>query len=135
MNLVVDCSFIMSGILPDEADKNIQYYLYEIYVPSIFFLECNNVLLSALKRDRIQESSYFEYTNLLKNLPLQIDNFSTTKESLYFIGQLAKKHNLTAYDASYLELAIRINATIATFDKDLQGACIKEKVHLIQTSK
>jgi hypothetical protein len=120
----------MSNILPDDQVKSIQYHLYEIYVPSIFFLECNNVLLNSLKRNRLQENDYLEYCHIIKDLPLQIDNFSTTRESLYFIGKLAKKYNLSTYDASYLELAIRLNAQLATFDKNLQNAANLNKVLL-----
>ena len=56
-------------------------------------------------------------------LPINIDKFSTTSESLYAIASLSLKYNLTSYDASYLELAIRMNSMIATLDKNLILAC------------
>ncbi len=64
MNLVTDCSFIMSSILPDENQKcvediynDISNNTYKVYVPLVFYLEYNNVLLSALKRKRIEKKS------------------------------------------------------------------------------
>jgi predicted nucleic acid-binding protein len=59
----------------------------------------------------------------LNLLPINIDKFSTMSESLYAIASLSLKYNLTSYDASYLELAIRMNAMIATLDKNLILAC------------
>ena len=38
MNLVVDCSIVMSSILPEENQLEIQYHLYKICAPAIFHL-------------------------------------------------------------------------------------------------
>ncbi|NRB11143.1 MAG: type II toxin-antitoxin system VapC family toxin [Rickettsiaceae bacterium] len=137
MNLVVDCSFIMSSLLPDEKEQKIAeiYYQiaenkYKVYVPAIFYLECTNVLLSSLKRKRINKETYEEYINLLSLLPINVDNFSATPESLYSISKLSTTYNLTSYDASYLNLAIRIEASIATLDKNLTTVCRLAKIKL-----
>ncbi|MCZ6901967.1 MAG: hypothetical protein O7C59_07645 [Rickettsia endosymbiont of Ixodes persulcatus] len=53
MNLVVGCSIVMSSILPEENQLEIQYHLYKIYALAIFYLEYNNVLLSAISRKRL----------------------------------------------------------------------------------
>jgi predicted nucleic acid-binding protein len=41
---------------------------------------------------------------------------------------LARRHRLTFYDAVYLELAIRRNLPLASFDRDLFGAARIESV-------
>jgi predicted nucleic acid-binding protein len=41
---------------------------------------------------------------------------------------MAGKHRLTAYDAAYLELAMRDNQPLATVDDDLRRAAIAENV-------
>lgn len=130
MNLVIDCSFAMSQILPDELEsvRPDDYYekfdnIQKIFVPSIFYLECNNVLLSSLKRNRILLKDYNEYINLISDLPVEVDNFSGTRESLSMIGNLSKKYSITSYDASYIELALRKNAFFASFDKKLTNLC------------
>ena len=137
MNLVVDCSFIMSSLLPDEKEQKIEeiYHQvaenkYKVYVPAIFYLECTNVLLSSLKRKRINKKTYEEYINLLSLLPINVDNFSATPESLYSISKISTTYNLTSYDASYLNLAIRIEASVATLDKNLIAACELAKIKL-----
>lgn len=130
MNLVVDCSFIMSSILPDENQEKIQEIyshisqnIYKVYVPAIFYLECGNVLISSLKRNRITEEQHSDYISSLGSLPINIDKFCSNPESLYAIGSLAKRYNLSSYDASYIELAIRMDASIATLDKHLIACC------------
>ncbi|KJV81746.1 PIN domain protein [Rickettsia hoogstraalii str. RCCE3] len=130
MNLVVDCSFIMSSILPDEStEKDSKIYdqimenIYILHVPSIFYLECNNVFINSLKRKRINKNDYDDYIRLLNSLPINVDKFCSTPESLYAIARLATEHNLTSYDACYLELALRLEADILTLDKSLASCC------------
>ena len=135
MNLVVDCSFFMSSILPDETQNKVEDIFYRIsqrefivYVPSIFYLECSNVLVSSLSRDHITQESFEEYSNLLKLMPITVDKFSATTESIYSISRLANKYNLSSYDASYLDLAIRLEASIASLDKKLLDAYTKANI-------
>jgi predicted nucleic acid-binding protein len=44
---------------------------------------------------------------------------------------LARRHRLTIYDASYLELSLREALPLATLDKDLAGAATVEKATLL----
>ena len=44
---------------------------------------------------------------------------------------LCDRHKLTAYDAAYLELAMRLRIPIATLDKRLAAAAIAEGVDVI----
>jgi len=138
MNLVVDCSFFMSSILPDEIQNKVEEIFYRIsqrefivYVPSIFYLECSNVLVSSLSRNRINQESFEEYSNLLKLMPITVDKFSATTESIYSISRLANKYNLSSYDASYLDLAIRLEASISSLDKKLLDACAKANIPFV----
>lgn len=130
MNLVIDCSFIMTSILPDELQlkvdevyNQISNNVFNVYVPSIFYLECNNVLISSLKKQRINNSDYKEYLQILTQLPVTVDKFCSTSEALYSIGRIATAYNLTSYDSAYLELALRLEAKIATLDKELRSSC------------
>ncbi len=130
MNLVIDCSFVMSSILPDEMQlkvdsiyNQISKKVYNVFAPAIFYLECNNVLISSLKKQRINKSEYEEYLQLLNTLPINIDKFCSSPESLHTIARIATKYNLTSYDAAYLELALRLEAKIATLDNGLANGC------------
>ena len=44
---------------------------------------------------------------------------------------LARKHRLTAYDAAYLELALREGIALATLDAELERAARAEGVTLV----
>lgn len=62
--------------------------LYNVFVPALFYLECNNVLISLLKKQRISTSDREEYLQILSALPFNIDKFCSTPESLHTIARL-----------------------------------------------
>ncbi|MFA6038243.1 MAG: type II toxin-antitoxin system VapC family toxin [Legionellales bacterium] len=126
--LVIDTSFIMADLLPDESGIDIDLALYDIHVPALFYLECMNVLNVALKRKRIKQEDYQEYLQILKQFPLSVDKFSAGSESLHLIGKLSQQFDLSTYDAAYLELALRLGAKLATLDKKLKAASIKNNI-------
>lgn len=129
--LVIDTSFIMSDLLPDENGMEINLALYALHVPALFFLECANVLNVALKRARIKKEEHQEYLQIFQHLPITVDKFCATAESLHLMSKLAQEFELTLYDAAYLELAIRLDATLATFDQQLKAVALKNKIKII----
>lgn len=138
MNLVVDCSCMMSTVLQDERSNYMENVFvdiinnrYNTYVPAVFYLECNNVIISGLRRKRISKEDYENYINIVSRLPLSVDKFSSAVESVYMLGNIAMKYDLTSYDASYLELALRMDAVVATLDKKLIKACEDANITLI----
>jgi predicted nucleic acid-binding protein len=48
------------------------------------------------------------------------------------IRGLAQEHGLSAYDASYLDLAIELGLPLATLDRDLREAAMRVGVLLVQ---
>ncbi len=128
---VVDCSYFLSFIMPDEKNNDIDLAAYSVFVPSIFFLECMNVLKTALKKQRITSIQYEECMWAFKDLPFNVDHFSSTQESLQTISRLSLEHNLTSYDASYVELSIRLNASLGTLDKKIIEVCSHQKISLL----
>ena len=48
------------------------------------------------------------------------------------IFALARKHKLSSYDASYLDLAMRKGLPIATLDKNLLAAAKRSKVPILK---
>ena len=121
--LIIDCSFFLGGLLPDEEGSFDVLAEQDVYVPSIFYLECINVLKTSLKRNRLSVESYNEYIHILRHFPLTADRFSSTAESLHPLSDIAVKYDLTSYDASYLELALRLKGRMATKDQKLIEAC------------
>ncbi|MBM3610355.1 MAG: type II toxin-antitoxin system VapC family toxin [Alphaproteobacteria bacterium] len=130
--VVVDCSFFLATFLPDEPKENFDFNAFFVYVPSLFFLECLNVLTVVLKRQRISREEYEKCLELFQELPFHIDNLSTIPASLPRIESLCNKHGLTSYDGSYLELALRLQVPLATLDKKLIAAAHLEGIGLIQ---
>ncbi len=88
------------------------------FVPALWHLEIANVLIQAEKRGRITESGVFERIDLFQHLPLHTDH-QAASSAMPAIASLAKTHRLTAYDATYLELALRRGIPLATKDNAL----------------
>lgn len=129
-HLVIDCSYLMSCLLPDEDEAFERLDEYRLYVPSIFYIECSSVINNALKRKRIIESDANQYLEILRAIAIRVDNFSSTPESISVLNKIAREKKLTPYDACYFELATRLNATLATKDKELISACQNNNITL-----
>lgn len=133
---IIDCSSTISLFLPDEINNDYTNKLYDSFknndciVPSLWCYELSNVLLSSEKRNRINDNQINEIVNLIYNLPLEIENinFCYIQNNIF---NIANDNNLSVYDASYLELAIRFNCSLATLDKKLIDVAKKLNVGLI----
>ena len=77
-------------------------------------------------RDPEKPHCLLAHTVRLASYPIKVDSEVNWDELM----RLARKHRLTAYDASYLELAIRSRAPVATLDGALQRAAANEGVAL-----
>ena len=91
-------------------------------VPFIWRLEVVNILGINLRNGKLTASELEAALDLLGKLPVIVDSlaFSVFPENLIPHMQ---RYNLSAYDASYLELAIRSSLPIATLDRKLRQAC------------
>ena len=133
---IIDCSSTISLFLPDEINNDYTNKLYDSFknnacvVPSLWCYELSNVLLSSKKRNRINDNQINEIVNLIYDLPVEIENinFCYIQNNIF---NIANDNNLSAYDASYLELAIRFNCSLATLDKKLIDVAKKLNVSLI----
>jgi predicted nucleic acid-binding protein len=135
MPFVLDCSMTMAWIFPDEATKGstaLRESLLEDYalVPTVWPLEVANVLLVATRRKRVQESEWPKLLADLAVLPIEVDR-ETSERALSDGLQVARRYDLSAYDAVYLELALRRKAPIATLDKNLKSACRRAGVDVL----
>ena len=134
--MVVDCSVLIAGLLPDEIEvqaqallEDLQHGVSVVVVPSLFYQEVSNVLLMAYRRKRISREVLSRYLDVVAMLPLRIDTAAATQSStMKTVCELAEKHGLTTYDASYLELAIRLGLPLATLDSDLYNAAVEVDV-------
>ena len=124
MRLVLDCSVAISWCFSDESNTYADAILVlltedaEAFVPGIFWLEVVNVLLVAERRQRITPAEIAEALLLLRSLPISVDSF-LIQESLNTTLAIAREEGLAAYDAAYLELALREGLLLATLDNRL----------------
>ena len=127
MLFVLDCSVTMSWLFADEGDETTEQLLESLLtdgalVPSLWHIEVSNAILVATRRGRLKESDWPRIQSNLAGLPLAVDT-ETHERALEVILPLAHRHELSVYDAVYLELALRKNLPLATLDDGLHRAC------------
>ena len=129
MAIILDASVALSWIIersdPAEARHSIDVLRAiqadHAAVPSIWYIEVANGILVAERRGGLSAAASARFMALLSSLPINRDRHAiafTQSESL----RLARSFNLTAYDASYLELALRTGLPLATYDLQLASA-------------
>mgnify|MGYP001358264815 FL=1 len=123
---VVDASVVMAWCFCDAGNRYADAVLEsletgEALVPAIWPLEVGNVLLVAERKKRLSEASLVRFLALLRNLPITVEQ-ETPDRMLTEIVSLARTHHLSTYDASYLDLAMRLGLPIATRDALLAKA-------------
>ena len=98
-------------------------------VPHLWHLETRKTLLVAEQRGRLSAGEVNERLDALKGLPIRTDE----EPDLQSAFDLARSHELSFYDALYLELAKRESAVLATLDGALGQAAVAEGVPLSVT--
>lgn len=92
-----------------------------VIVPPLWHIETANALLVAERRKVVSEARVSDFVTRLGRLPLRTDSASAA-DRREVVMALAREHSLTAYDATYLDLALRNGAVLATFDNALARA-------------
>ena len=133
-SLVVDCSVTMAWCFEDECDDLADAVLDrladgEAWVPSLWPLEVANVLVAAERRRRLTAADSARFVELLMGLPIVVDDRSHER-ALSQVLAAARQLGISVYDASYLELAMRLGATLATRDTQLRAAAAAAGVPL-----
>jgi predicted nucleic acid-binding protein len=93
----------------------------QAHVPNLWPLEVANALLVGERRGRTTPANAAHFLALLGAFPIAVDA-ETVARAWVETMHLARTHNLSAYDASYLELAMRLGAPLATLDARLKAA-------------
>lgn len=131
MKFVLDASVVITWLLPDEADDRADRLLgdltaHTVTAPAIWPLEVINALRSAQLRRRITADDAGVMVGAMGKLHVQLD--IPDDRQLLTIFELTRKHALSAYDAAYLELAVRLQLPLATFDRRLGEVAQLESV-------
>ena len=133
-HLVVDTSVAVQWIVRDEKSTSMDKlflagYLGKsnLHVPALWLWECGNALLSYCKAGRISAADIEGYLSALRYPKPHIDALPSVATQKTII-ELAEQSKLSFYDATYLELAMRRRAGLATLDKKLRAAATAQGV-------
>lgn len=135
MTLVLDASLTLSWFFEDEAteatDRIHEQLANGLHArcPAHWPLEVANSLLVAERRKRIQPSSTAQFLNLLSRYRVWIE--PARRISGETLLPLAREHELSLYDAAYLDLAMRTGADLGTLDEDLRQAACRVGITLL----
>ena len=138
MSFVVDASVVFAWQFPDEesalSEKVAERLLDEgAIVPVHWVAEIANGFAMAVRRGRMSADYRSGALDRLKTLSIEVDKESAAR--LWTDTQsLCDKYRLTAYDAAYLELALRLRLPLASLDKALVNAAQAEDVAVIGLS-
>jgi predicted nucleic acid-binding protein len=137
VNFVLDNSVTMRWFFGDGQAQELVYAnrvldrikVANAFVPVIWGLEVANVIAKAETKGLVTEARSEAFIEMLGGLGIEVD-MSTFSHALSNTLQLARRYKLSAYDAAYLELALRKGLPLATLDEDLQKAAKKAGVLL-----
>jgi predicted nucleic acid-binding protein len=124
--IVLDCSVALAWYFKDEANSYAdavatRFPSIQAIVPAIWPLEVANAVLMGERRKRSTAAQAARWLGYLGSLPIMIDDETATRAWTETLN-LARVHNLSAYDAAYLELAQRRGLSLATLDDKLKVA-------------
>ncbi len=135
MSFVLDNSVAMCWLLGNGRPADIAYSLKVLealkktsaVVPGLWALEAANVVAKAEAKGLVTEARAQAFVATLMRLNIAIDT-ATASHALVETLNLARRHKLSAYDAAYLEVAMREGLPLATLDSDLEKAAKKTGV-------
>lgn len=123
---MVDASVALSWCFPDERSDYADSVLVSLkgdtlIVPSIWPVEIANAVWVGERRKRIKPVDVRNFEDLLWDLTI-VEISQSVAESMANLLPLAREHNLSAYDSTYLDIALRRGAPLATIDRMLERA-------------
>ena len=133
MTVVLDASAALALCLEDEVGDRIDRGLRRLgdpVVPSIWLSEVVQGVLAAERRGRLTPEAAVRAIGLLEDLRVRVE-IPTVVRNFTAVMSMARLYQLTAYDASYLELALREGLPLATLDRALERAARQAGVELL----
>ncbi|CUQ65380.1 type II toxin-antitoxin system VapC family toxin [Candidatus Nitrospira inopinata] len=135
MSFVLDNSVTMRWFFGDGNPQDLAYagrvldamQETKAVVPMTWGLEVANVIAKAEAKALVTEARSKTFLEMLEEVEIEVDA-ATFARALSDTLHLARRYKLSAYDASYLELALRAGLPLATLDEALQKAAKKAGV-------
>lgn len=129
---MLDASAAASLIFADETDPAELIARFSAgetaMMPTLFQWEIDNLLVTALNRRRIDRAGIIAQLGRLAELPIEE---SSLRPGPHPIIDLAYALSLSAYDASYLDLALTAAVPLATRDRRLAAAAQRCGIDLV----
>ena len=127
---VLDASVALAWVFEDEQTPSARRVLTRLatepaLVPALWRFEVANALLVGERRGRLDPAQVERSVTLLAALPIEVDREPVDLSRLISV---ARRHGLSAYDASYLELAAREGISLATLDSAMAAAARAEGI-------
>jgi predicted nucleic acid-binding protein len=126
--IVLDASAAAPWFLPDEASESADRFYRQIVIsqglyhaPALWIWETGNILMSALRRKRLSPEQMQSGMARLHACPISFAAAPNPHKQLQIL-RLAQTHDLSYYDASYLELVLSLNGQLASADSKLVNA-------------
>ena len=138
MRFVLDNSVSMRWLFEDGSPSDIKYAdkVLDVLsdggaiVPVVWALEVTNVLVRSERAGVVSTQKSDAFLKTLSALPIDTDLESPTRAFTEGLA-IARRFKLSAYDASYLELSLRLDIPFATLDDGLRKAARKASVNLL----
>ena len=132
---VIDASAFGPLIVPDEASELIPGMMDilrdgNVVAPEHWPLEIANLMRMSVRRGRLTKDSLPSLVAMLRATDVDIDR-DTVRHAWGRTLDYAATHDLTAYDAAYLELAARTRRVLITNDDALIRAAIAENLEVL----
>jgi predicted nucleic acid-binding protein len=124
--IVINASVTLAWCSPDKASDYAEGVLLALegrtaLVPPIWSVEITNALKVGERRRRIRHPKVRRFVELLKGLSI-LEDTQPFADRVTNILPLAQEYDLSAYDAAYLDVAVRQRVPLATLDAALQKA-------------
>jgi predicted nucleic acid-binding protein len=134
MPFVLDNSVVTGWYLADQASAYTELIATlleqdKALVPALWQLELANVLKTACTRGKLSLQAARQILDELSLLPIAVDASPAPGQRQLF--ELAMRHQLSSYNATYLELALRYGMPLATQDQQLKAAAIAAGVEVL----
>ncbi len=132
---VIDASAAIAGLSPDGTHRDGEAIVDRAlasgrHAPAIWPFEVENILALKARRALITAEEYARALRAIRDCRATIDH-QDIFASVAAARPFGAAHNLTIYDAVYLELAHRLRLPLATLDKRLASAAAREGVALV----
>ncbi len=133
MAFVVDNSVTVAWSVSSQADRYSRLLLErarreDIYAPHVWPLEFLNTLRMLERRARLLAHQVDGIVARISKMRIRVETVLADNRTLI---EISRRHDLSIYDASYLELAQRRGLPLATRDTPLQRAARTAGVVLV----